>query len=30
MDHAIFATGVARDAIDDAVLLPLDFLEQFA
>src|SRR5688572_11401473 len=28
MDHAIFATAVFRDAVDDAVLVPFHFLEQ--
>ena len=28
--HAVFATLVARDAVDDAVFLPFGLLEQFA
>src|SRR2546430_4852358 len=28
MDHAIFATGIARDSIDHAIFFPFHFLKQ--
>src|SRR5450432_4864161 len=28
MDHAVLAAAVLRDAVDDAILFPLHFLEQ--